>query len=198
MARRASLDTVERPRLAGAEPTRRFQPVEPWSAAMQVASLLGTTACPRGRPLPAPRGGVRSLAALHHVADDAGAVAHGARRDVFRLAGSPVALARQAAPAVAEGGAQERASAVASGAMHGTASATAQSPASARCRRTSGSRARGGTTGPSTSSTRAFCCSSSGGTTPRPAFAASPRSTSARSNSRAARCSTSSRPPTSS
>ena len=50
-------------------------------------------------------------------------------------------------------------------------------PASSRCRRTGASPTRRGSTGRSTSSTRLSCCSSNGGTTPRPACAASRSST---------------------
>ena len=49
-----------------------------------------------------------------------------------------------------------------------------EEPASSRCRRTTASPARLGSTGRTTSSTRPSCSTSSGGTTRRPAFAASP------------------------
>src|SRR5215470_11285524 len=53
MVRRPSLTrarAAERPRSSGAEPSPLFQPVEAWSAAVQVASLFGTSAAREDDP----------------------------------------------------------------------------------------------------------------------------------------------------
>ena len=168
---------------------------EAWAA--QVPPLLG----PRGDGDEDPSlqhgRGDGPLAALPPVARHARALADGAGEGLFRLARPSLAVARQAAAALAQGRPQERRAWRLTW-RAAPAKAGGASPASRRCRRTSASTTRNGSSGPSTSCTRRSCCSSSGGTMPRPACAAYRRTMSACSNSRSGRCWTSSRPPTSS
>ena len=116
----------------------------------------------------------------------AGLVAGGSGRGLSRLGNSSCLFARQAHAACRQS--DRKAVRFANYIGRCAREGGQAKAASSRCRRTAICRRRIGSNGPTTSSIRHSCFSSNGGTTPRPAFAASPSSMRTWSSSPRARC----------